>query len=266
MNLYFPQLSTGCIGQYPITRRSGRRTVVNVLADESEIRMPDAGAAAVRWQLSYTNLTRDEISALQSLFESTSGRWQSFTFLDPTDNLLNFSEDVSQPCWESDPLLAMNAASIDPFGGAGAWRMTNTAQSTQAMRQWVPVPGWYQYCFTVYLRADKTSPVELYSEDGSEELITSAMADTSWKRIQHSFRMTSTAERLACGIRLAAGQSVFAFGCQLEAQLGSGGYKKTRDQAGIYDGARFDQDDLQAAATGANQYACTVQIVSNTTG
>ena len=97
--LYYPQLTTGSIAQYPITRRNIRRTVVNALADGTQITMGDSGAAAVNWTLRYSHLTAIELNALQQLFASTYGRWQTFTFLDPTDNLLNWSEDLSQADW-----------------------------------------------------------------------------------------------------------------------------------------------------------------------
>jgi hypothetical protein len=68
------------------------------------------------------------------------------------------------------------------------------------------------------------------------------------------------------GFSLPPGCSIYLFGAQLEAQPAAGGYKKTRDLAGIYPNSRFDQDRLTTTATGTNQFSTTIRIVSNVAG
>src|SRR5207253_9091970 len=107
--LYYPQLMSGSISQYPVTRRNQRRTVTNLLADGSDLRMEDTPAAQVVWDLTYNHLTAGELMNLLQLFDAVEGRLGTFTFLDPTDNLLNWTEDLTQNVWTMDPLIHMTA-------------------------------------------------------------------------------------------------------------------------------------------------------------
>ncbi len=259
--LYYPQLPSGSIAQYPIGRNNIRRTVVNSLLDGTQITMSDPGAAAVQWTLSYSHLTIGELSAVQQLFGSTLGRWQTFTFLDPTDNLLNWSEDLSQAAWSPDPLLTVSGGFADPRSGTAAWRLINTAQANQSIVQTLPIPASYQYCFSAYVRGDVASSFTVTANS----LEMPANASTVWARIMLPFA-NGSGESLAIGIDLPPGGSLYLFGPQLEAQPGAGGYKKTRNIAGVYSKSRFDQDVLTSTATGVGQFGTTVKIVSNVAG
>lgn len=264
--LYYPQLITGTVSQYPIARQNKRRTVVNLLDDGTNIRMADEGAAAVAWNLTYAHLTAAEFGALQQFFDQTFGKWQSFTFLDPTDNVLLYSEDLKQPVWTTDPLLAVSPGQDDPKGGSGAIRLINSAQTTQHIVQKQAVPGNYQYCLSVFLQSPQPTNVELLAISGGQEQATTAIANASWGRAVLPFQFASEGDGLSVGIRMAAGQMVSVFGLQLEAQPGAGLYKKTRDRGGVHPNCRFDQDILQWNATSMNQFACQVKLVSNVAG
>ena len=89
----FPQLVTGASALYPVTKSSIQRTVVNTLGDGSTVVFADPDAAAMAWELHASGLTLAEWNAIEALFQATSGMWQTFTFLDPTGNLLLQSED-----------------------------------------------------------------------------------------------------------------------------------------------------------------------------
>src|SRR5579862_2476021 len=97
--LFFPQLSTGALSQFPVTRSANMRTVSNQLAGGFTVRMSDTGDQTVQWRLRYSNLTDSERAAIESLFEASEGQLSTFTFLDPTSNLLTWSEDWTQPVW-----------------------------------------------------------------------------------------------------------------------------------------------------------------------
>src|SRR5258708_40136216 len=107
--LYYPQLSTGAVSQFPMTRRTPVPSISNLLPSGDTIRMSDPGAAVVRWRLRYSNLADEEWAPLDQLFEAAQGRLATFTFLDPMDNLLMWSEDWTRPVWSSDPLLQVSA-------------------------------------------------------------------------------------------------------------------------------------------------------------
>src|SRR5438067_1510210 len=148
--LYYPQLASGSICQYPVIRTNQRRTVANILADGSDLRMEDSGSAQVSWDLTYNNLTTEEFARIQALFDAVEGRLGTFTFVDPTDNLLNWTEDFSQSPWTADPLLQTSGTLQDPLGGTGAAQMTNTAQIAQRMGQTIAAQSSFLYCLSMY--------------------------------------------------------------------------------------------------------------------
>ena len=67
--LYYPQLTSGAVTQFPVTRTVNLRTVANQLPSGFTIRMSDTGYQKVQWRLVYSDLTDGERAALESLFE-----------------------------------------------------------------------------------------------------------------------------------------------------------------------------------------------------
>jgi hypothetical protein len=132
--LFFPQLRSGAVAQLPLQRSENYRTLRNALADGSVIQMSDASFARVVWTLKFSDLTVDEAQALQSLFRSADGRLNTFTFVDPSANLLCWSEDLTQPVWSVDPQLALSGVQ-DAFGGAAGTQITNGAAAVQSVSQ-----------------------------------------------------------------------------------------------------------------------------------
>src|SRR5580658_10401293 len=114
--LVFPQLGTGASALYPLTRSSIQRTAVNTLSDGSTIVFTDPNAAANAWEMHASGLTAAEWNAIEALFQAASGSWQTFTFLDPTGNLLLQSEDFGASAWTNGPLLALTTGVADPLG------------------------------------------------------------------------------------------------------------------------------------------------------
>src|SRR5271165_1979306 len=112
----FPQLGTGASALYPLTKSSIQRTAVNTLSDGSTIVFADPNAAVNAWEMRASGLTTAEWNAIEALFQATSGSWQTFTFLDPTANLLLQSETFGAAAWTNGPLLAFTSGVVDPFG------------------------------------------------------------------------------------------------------------------------------------------------------
>jgi hypothetical protein len=113
--LYYPQLSTGAVSQFPVMRATNMRTVANQLPSGYTIRMADTGAQKVQWRLRYSALTNGELASIESLFAASEGQLNTFTFLDPTSNLLMWSEDWTQTVWTPDPLLQVTGGASDPL-------------------------------------------------------------------------------------------------------------------------------------------------------
>src|SRR6202011_5321385 len=97
--LVFPQLKTGAAAQYPMVRRYAARTVANTLGDGSTVVFADPDGAVREWELRAAGLTLEEWTAIEALFLAVSGRFTTFTFLDPAGNLLSHSEEFGQPEW-----------------------------------------------------------------------------------------------------------------------------------------------------------------------
>ena len=60
---YFPQLSTGAVSQYPLTRRGTIRTIVNVLDDGRIVPMTDAGTRQTSWDLTYKDIPDSDLGS-----------------------------------------------------------------------------------------------------------------------------------------------------------------------------------------------------------
>jgi hypothetical protein len=261
--LYFPQLTSGAVSQYPIIKHNITRTVSNQLEDGSTIRMSDGAAAQVFWELAFSGLSAAEWNSIEQLFETVQGGLATFTFLDPAGNLLSWSEDYSQAAWTVDPLLVHSAGAQDPLGETSATRFTNTAQASQQVVQHVTGPASYQYCFSVYLRSDAQETVSMRQSSSSGATQRSCVATPQWTRFVLSANLRANDDGVAFGISLLPGSSVDVFGPQVEAQPAAGRYKKTVDRPGAYTNCRFADDSLTLSTQGPNQNSGIVRLVSN---
>jgi hypothetical protein len=261
--LYYPQLTTGSIAQFPVTRAVNLRTVANQLPSGVTIRMADTGAQKVQWRLVYSDLTDGERSALESLFETSEGQLNTFTFLDPTDNLLMWSEDWTQAVWTPDALLQVAGGVADPLGGSAAMQLTNTAQTTQQIIQNISGPSWFVYCYSVYVRSDAPATIQLVVTATGQVSLTAVNTGASWTRVTASGSLSVEQDGVGFGVQLPAGVQVDAFGAQVEAQPGAGLYKQTIDLGGVYSSTRFSSDLLSVTATAPNQHACQISLISS---
>ena len=117
--LVFPQLVTGASALYPLKKTSIQRSVVNTLDSGATVVFADPDGAAMAWELHASGMTLAEASAIETLFQATSGMWQTFTFLDPTANLLLQSEDLAATAWTNGALIQLTAGIDDPLGTDG---------------------------------------------------------------------------------------------------------------------------------------------------
>jgi hypothetical protein len=88
----------------------------------------------------------------------------------------------------------------------------------------------------------------------------SAAANATWNRVNGGVTDNAEGETTKFGIELPPGATVDIFGLQAEAQLGASAYKRTT-RGGVYQGARFGEDELRIRTTGVNQHECRVTII-----
>ena len=255
--MVYPQLGSGSLAQFPIGKRQVQRTVVNAAQDGSAIRLADPNAATTRWVLSYAGLTDGERAALEAFFEAAEGSLNGFTFVDPTANLLAWSDELSNGVWPADPFIRLAGGVQDPSGGRQAWTVANGGAAAQSIRQTLQAPGDYLYCFSAYLRADQPTTVSLLAGSGQAQHAATAV----WTRATFACTGTAGTESITFGVQVPAGATVSVYGMQVEAQAGASGYKPSTG-GGIYGNARLAGDELTVTATGPGQHACTVSIIN----
>ncbi len=264
--LYYPQLSTGAVAQFPVRRETSMRTVANQLSSGFTIRMADTGAQKAGWQLRYSDLTSSERASIESLFEAAEGQLNTFTFLDPTDNLLMWSEDWTQMVWTADPLLQVSGGVQDPLGGSAAMQLTNTGQTTQQIIQSTGAASSFTYCFSLYVRSGVPATIQLVVTVTGQTLLRAVTTGSAWTRVTTSGSLSVQGDGIGFGVQLPAGVQVDAFGAQVEAQPGAGLYKKTLDRGGVYASTRFSSDILAFTATAPNQNSCQIDLISSLGG
>ena len=254
--LIYPQLTTGALTQYRIVKTRQERTIQNTLADGSVISVADPAGAAVQWKLQYTALSDTERQALENFFTAAEGTLNGFTFLDPSANLVAWSETLSNAVWNAAPELALTGGIQDPKSGTNAWRLTNNGAGGQSVTQVLNVPTTYTYTFSVYLSASQATNVRLLLGSATA----SATLSNAWSRYQITGSGNATATYITLGVDVPAGAAVSLFGPQVEAQQTASVYQ-TSTNGGVYENARLQNDLLTVTTTGVNRHSATVNIL-----
>jgi hypothetical protein len=260
--LCFPQLSTGALAQYPIEKRRLTRTLINQVLSGARLKLADPDAATVEWTLDYQTLTTSERGSIEDLFRAVEGRLGEFTFLDPTDNLLQWSEQLDDAVWERNLLLGVTGSIGDPIGGAAASRLSNSGGAALSIEQTVNGPGWFHYGFSLQARSDQNTQLRLTRSTLTQTEASIFSVGPEWKPLLLSGSFGGTEESVRFGIEVGAGNWVDIYGVQVEAQPGASGYKKTLSRSGVYSRARFSNDSLSITADGPGRHSCRVRITA----
>jgi hypothetical protein len=221
------------------------------------VKLADAGGDSIEWRLRYGALSDAELAEIEAFFGAVEGRLCSFTFLDPTGNLLAWSEALDQAAWEKDPLLALTGGIADAWGTTRAWRIANAGAAPQRIRQIISAPEWFQYSLSLSARSADTTEVTLLR--GSESAVRALSSE--WRRLVFTAAAAGTAESIAFGLELAAGSSVEVCGLQVEPQAGASAYRQTGSQGGVYAQARLANDALEIVSTGPNRHSCILDVI-----
>jgi hypothetical protein len=260
--LAFPQLSSGALVQAPFRRTRTTRTASNRLADGSEVRGPDACATQLAWEAQLADLSDGELGRIAALFDAVEGRVGTFLFLDPFGNLLQWSEDLSQNCWQKGAMLQFFPGIADPLGGTGAVRVTNAGQGAQDVLQALTAPATFFYCFSIYASAATPCAVSLVIAAGQSRQLTACAVGTGWQRLSASWLAVGGVDSMSFGVELPAGVSVELFGFQAAAQPAASSYRKTFGVSGVFGAARFDGDEFAVVADGPGRSGSVVRIVA----
>jgi len=238
-----------------MVKRRRARTVVNTAADGSSIKLADVAGGSLAWQLEYSALSDSELAALQQFFTSMEGSLNAFTFLDPSANLLAWSEDLSNDAWQTGPMLQVAGGVADPKGGKGAWLLSNSGAASQTLAQTLNAPGAYTYTFSVYAQAAQVTALTLLV--GSQSVVRTV--DASWSRFTLTAAGDTSSNAITFGVQTPAGSTVNLFGPQAEAQAVASVYK-TGTTGGVYASARFQDDSFTFTSTDVNRHSAVVNI------
>lgn len=256
--MYFPQLSSGATGQFPIQRTRIARTVLNQSLQDYQIKLADPGAAITEWHLSFQELSDQELAALEALFQAVEGSLTPFTFLDPVGNLLAWSEQQNQAAWQVDPLLTLTNGLPDPLGGMGAYQVSNPTAATLMLQQLIEAPASLDYCLSLYACSSQSTRVWLVRGSESD----ARAIGPEWMRLTSAGQSQGAADSISFGIALDPESTVDIFGVQVEAQTTASLYKMTAETGGVYPNARFRDDTLTLTAAGPGRYSCELDIVN----
>lgn len=253
--LVFPQLRSGAISSFPVEKDLRLRSVVNVLPGNEQIRYFDPGSQECEWLLSYDELEDDELSKIVLFFERCRGQLRSFTFCEPDANLLRWSERLTAPPWQAEPLLVVES------GAEHTFRLRNTSQSWAGLLQEASVPVNYELSFALQARSISGCGFRIVVDSG-EASTYEGVATAEWGEIWVSH--TSAVETARCRLEIPAGAELHVRALRLCPQRFPGAYKKTFEHSGLTHTARFASDSLRIATYRAGAHKLVLRVAAKT--
>ncbi|MGH9583515.1 MAG: phage head spike fiber domain-containing protein [Bryobacteraceae bacterium] len=220
----------------------------------------DPFASRVEWQFSYVNLSGDDLSALKDHFSACAGPVHAFTLIDPTENMLVSSSDVTAGSWQKSPFITFTPERPDPNGGIAAFTLTNTGQAPQEIAQTLTVPSGYQYCFSLYVSSMQPGSISLVRRGSSIQDAIEVPIGPYWNRLVASGRLNDSGNAFTVAAALAPGQQVDVFGFQLEPQISPSGYRPTAQRGGVYPSAHWAAERFTVAAEAPDLFSTSFNI------
>lgn len=256
----FPQLSTGAVLQFPFQAEVRFRSVRHEGPSGGEMAYNDPDIEEWTWEITLEDLTDSEWGEIEQLFIAAGGSLNGFTFLDPSANLLKWSEALSEDAWASSG-AGLSAGVSDPLGGTGAFTVTAGGGGAE-LAQSVAAPSKYRYAASVWARTGSSGAGMRVSDGLGTQSFVPFQADGVWRRYTAAFDGGAEAgDSLLFSVALPAGASVDVFGPQLEAQVAASDYKPSGERSGVHANARFDQDALSDRSRGPNRHSTRLRIV-----
>lgn len=259
-NLFYPQLSSGALVQYPLSKKREVRNIRNVMRDGSQIVLPDSGASTLSWTLEYAGLSQADVSALKASFDACAGPYRPFTFLDPTGNALAWSSNLTNSSWQKSFQVAVSGNTTDPNGGKEAFSLVNNGQAIGDFVQTIAVPSSYQYCFSLYVLSPQKASLVLLRRGSDAEDQMSVYVNAGWTRVRSSGRLNDGGSVLTVGLRLAPGQSISIYGLQLEPQTQCSLYRPTANLSAIIPNCFWTTEELVIRADAPDSYSTVVDL------
>lgn len=262
-------LSTGALARYPLSRKFQFATRKVQFADFSRQTFAQLANPLGSWVLNLSLLQDSEVSDWMNFYEACQGGATPFAFVDPWDNLLQYSEIQESAPWglaSGSATMAPTGAVADPFGitssrpriftvtGSGTWAQTVAiapAGSGNSRTKGMT------FTLSLYVRQVSGSPtytLTLADSSSSESASVSIVPTSSWQRfsVTHTFLNTNPATGIVASISASATSSIYIFGAQLEAAGSVSGYKQSSAYCGLHPKCFFATDEFDHQASGFN--------------
>ena len=224
------------------------------------ILLPDPDGSRLVWQMAYTDLSPLDLGALQNHFTACLGSYHAFTFIDPTDNMLVSSSDLTMGGWQTSSLIQLSSGLGDPQGGTAAFSAVNAAQASQIISQTFFVPAGYQYCFSLYAISAQPAELVLLRSGPASEQSTIVSVGSDWTRVVSTGQLNDPGTGFTVGVSLAPGQQIGLYGPQVEAQILPSSYRPTGETGGVYANAHWGIDQLAVSADAPNLFSTAFSI------
>lgn len=243
--LVYPELANGALVQYPLSVERRFRTTWLETRGGVVWRSEDPVARTIAWRLAYRGLSEAEAQSLWDVHTAACGRLRPFLFVDPTANLLRWSNELGNEVWRSHGVVLSRQGD--------AWRAVRATQGSAELVQSLAVPAGRTWCLSarvepaacIFLRAGNTRVERSIAGPGFV-----------------SSRLDAEADAIEVGIVVPAG-GVTISNLQVEAQPSPSAYKECWAQPGIYPETRFTHDRLVITAHGPEDYRTDVQLISS---
>ena len=240
------------------------RSITNLLPDGSMILQADPGASKLIWEMSFSELATADAQALQAHFEACYGPYYAFTFIDPTDNMLASSTDLTNTVWTKDPRIQIVAGAADPTGGFRAFAITNAGSALQKISQQLTVPAGYQYCFSLYAVSAVPAALTVVRQGTTATASGDILqVRTGWTRFVSSGQLNDSGTQFSVVITLTPGQQITLFGLQLEAQIQPSRYRPTVGNGGVYPQCHWTSDTFPLVSDAPNLFSTSFAIETN---
>lgn len=259
---YFPQLSTGNSAQYPLIKRHSFRTATVTSADGRSSKYEDGGWRNIQWELQFAGLTSEEWTRFSNHFANAEGMLNTFPFLDGSDNLLKWSDKLSDSAWTVDPLLTSTIGIADPTGGTQGLRIQNAGIAWQGVQQTLAAPAAFTYSFSVSARSDAGARMRMNISGNGQNVQQEFAVDTEWRRYVVTGNLPGTDLLVHFGLQIDQANQAEIFGMQVEPQIGASRYKKTTALNGVHLNTRYDQDELKLTSDRPGEYSTTIRLIS----
>lgn len=254
---HFPQLESGCAGQYPVVKRMAPRVAWSETPSGLRRRAFDGAGSHVAWRMELHGLSESEAAGIEGLFEECEGRRRSFTFVDPTANLLAATDDGTSTYWEKGP-GAVVSGGVDGVGGAGGgFLITNQGVNWSGVWQAAAIPEQMTYCVSAWVRSAGGGRARLRIGQAARVV----EAGSEWRQAWVSGTSGETGA-VEFAIEAEPGGALEVWGPQAEAQMAPSEYKRNRGRGGWYERARFSLDELSLVSEGLDVYGGVVEIES----